>query len=236
MPTSPRDRRPDDDPGATRLTPDPQPAGGPPPPGDTADAGLGAPAPTGAGTPSAKEVKNRQREAFGGIKWGSAFFGWLSATGLAVILLSLATAAGVAIGLSTLNSATGANAATANAGTIGLTGSIVLLLILMLAYFAGGYVAARMARFDGFRQGLAVWVVGVVLAVLLALAGAVAGAQYNVLANLNLPAVPLSGQQVTTAGLIALAAVLVGTLVAAITGGKVGERYHRKIDRVGLPR
>jgi hypothetical protein len=37
---------------------------------------------------------------------------------------------------------------------------------------------------------------------------------------------------VTTGGLIALAAVVVGTLLAAIAGGKVGTHYHGKIDRI----
>ena len=40
-----------------------------------------------------------QRARFGGIKWGAAFFGWLSANGLAVILVALLSAAGVALGL-----------------------------------------------------------------------------------------------------------------------------------------
>jgi len=30
---------------------------------------------------------------------------------------------------------------------------------------------------------------------------------------------------------IALAAILIVTLVAAVLGGKAGERYHRKVDR-----
>ena len=38
----------------------------------------------------------------------------------------------------------------------------------------------------------------------------------------------------TTGGIIALAAVLVGSLLAAVIGGKTGERYHKKVDRAGL--
>lgn len=30
-----------------------------------------------------------------------------------------------------------------------------------------------------------------------------------------------------------MALILIGTLIAAIAGGKVGERYHRKVDRAG---
>ncbi|MGZ6645790.1 MAG: hypothetical protein ACXVFT_28620, partial [Solirubrobacteraceae bacterium] len=41
-------------------------------------------------------MRARQRDRFGGIRWGSAFFGLLSAIGLAAILLGIAAAAGVA--------------------------------------------------------------------------------------------------------------------------------------------
>ncbi|BAS18013.1 hypothetical protein AHiyo8_63160 [Arthrobacter sp. Hiyo8] len=36
----------------------------------------------------------REKEQFGGIKIGSAFFGWLTATGMAVLLVALVAAAG----------------------------------------------------------------------------------------------------------------------------------------------
>jgi hypothetical protein len=43
----------------------------------------------------------------------------------------------------------------------------------------------------------------------------------------------LAGEPAATGGAIALALILIATLVAAIMGGKVGERYHRKVDRAG---
>jgi hypothetical protein len=51
-----------------------------------------------------------------------------------------------------------------NAETIGTAGGIGLLVILALAYFCGGYVAGRMARFDGARQGIGVWLWGLIAA------------------------------------------------------------------------
>jgi hypothetical protein len=77
------------------------------------------------------------------------------------------------------------------------------------------------------------WIIGLLVIVLLAVAGAVLGSQYNVLSQLNLPSIPISGDTATTAGIIAGIAALVVTLLAAVLGGKLGERYHRKIDRVG---
>ena len=184
---------------------------------------------------AARDAVDAQHARFGGIKWGAAFFGWLSANGLAVILLALLSAAGVAFGLTQVSSADqAADQATAAADTIGLTGGIALLVVLFLAYLAGGYVAGRMARFDGVKQGLAVWIIGLLVAVLLGIAGAVLGSQYNVLSQLNLPSLPISGDTLTTAGIIALVAVLVATLAGAILGGKLGTRYHRKVDRAGF--
>jgi hypothetical protein len=33
---------------------------------------------------------------------------------------------------------------------------------------------------------------------------------------------------------LALAIIVVGTLIAAVAGGKAGERYHRRVDRAGF--
>jgi hypothetical protein len=183
---------------------------------------------------AARDAVDAQHARYGGIKWGAAFFGWLSANGLAVLLLALLSAAGIAFGLTQVDSADqAAREATARADTIGITGGIALLVVLFLAYLAGGYVAGRMARFDGTKQGLAVWIIGLLVVVLLAVGGAVLGAEYNVLSQLNLPSIPISGDTATTAGIIAGIAALVVTLLAAVLGGKLGTRYHRKIDRVG---
>ncbi|MFL6114245.1 MAG: hypothetical protein ACJ786_23230, partial [Catenulispora sp.] len=158
---------------------------------------------------AARDAVNAQHDRFGGIKWGAAFFGWLSANGLAVILLAILSAAGVAFGLTQVSSADQAtNQATQNADTIGIAGGITLLVVLFLAYLAGGYVAGRMARFDGIRQGLAVWVIGLLVVIVLAIVGAVLGAKYNVLSQLNLPSIPISAGTLTTGGIIAGIAAL----------------------------
>ncbi len=91
-----------------------------------------------------------------------------------------------------------------------------------------------MSRFDGVRQGLAVWLVGLLIVLLLAAAGGILGSQYNVLQQLNLPRIPIDEGTATTAGLITLAAILLVTLFGAVLGGKLGERYHRKVDRAGF--
>jgi hypothetical protein len=107
-------------------------------------------------------------------------------------------------------------------------------LVLFLSYLFGGYVAGRMARRSGVAHGVAVFVLGVILA---ALAGALVGAASDTdairtnLRNLGVPTTADEWSSVATiAGLVALAAMLIG----AILGGSLGERWHGKLVRRAL--
>jgi hypothetical protein len=178
----------------------------------------------------ARVDEGAQRRLYGGFNLGSAFFGWLVATGLGAILTALLAAAGSAVALSKINNA---QDAVKSADTVGIVSGILLILALVIAYFAGGYVAGRMSRFDGARQGAGVWIIGLIITILLAALGAAAGAKYNVLQQLNLPRIPVNEGSLTSGGIITLVVLLILTLLSAISGGKVGEGYHRKIDRAG---
>lgn len=175
-------------------------------------------------------ARERGRDEFGGFNIGAAFFGWLVATGLAALLTAILSAAGAAIGLTQVSG----SQAQDSAGTLSLVGAILLLVVFLIAYYAGGYVAGRLSRFDGGRQGFGAWLFGIVLTILLALAGVIFGSEYNVLEQLQLPRIPVDEGSLATGGLIALAAVLIGTALASIGGGKAGERYHKKIDRAAI--
>lgn len=185
-----------------------------------------------------EEVIEREKEQFGGIKFGSAFFGWLTATGMAILLTALVAAAGAAIGLgAAANVDQAAEDAAQNAGTVGIVGAIVLAVILFVAYYCGGYVAGRMARFNGAKQGLAVWLWAIIIAIIVAILAAVAGSQFNVLANLNsFPRIPINEGDLTTVSIITAVVVALVSLGGAILGGIAGMHFHRKVDRVGLGR
>jgi hypothetical protein len=183
------------------------------------------------GVTAARDVRARQRDEFGGFNWGSAFFGWLVAIGLGALLTAAISGAGAAIGLTDSGVQ---NSAENNAETVTVAGGILLLLVAMVAYYCGGYVAGRMSRFDGARQGLGVWVFGLLATVAIAAAGWIFGDEYNLLDRLDLPRIPIDAGDLTTGGIIALAAIVLGTLIAAMSGGKVGQRYHNKIDRHGF--
>ncbi len=176
-----------------------------------------------------RSTEDARREEFGGFNFGADFFGWLVAVALTVLLAGLVGAIATAVG-STLN--VDQTDAERQAGTFGIATAIALLVTLMIAYFAGGYVAGRMSRFDGARQGVGVWLIGLLVTLIVVGVGAIFGSQYNVFQRVNLPSMPIPTEKATWGAIITLLAVLLGTLLAAVAGGKVGQRYHTKVDRV----
>ena len=185
-----------------------------------------------------RSVVSREKESYGGIKWGSAFFGWLTATGTAVLLTALLAAAGTAVGVATDTSTDeAAGQASRQAGTIGVVGGIALLIVVLIAYYCGGYVAGRMARFNGVKQGIAVWGWAVAIAVVVTITGALLGDRYDILARLGgFPRLPINAGDLTTSSIIAVAIAVLAALVGAILGGLAGMRFHRNVDKAGLGR
>jgi hypothetical protein len=164
-----------------------------------------------------------------GFKFGAAFFGWLIAIAMTV-LLSAAVSAVAMLTAEILDYNRGdAEAAPAAAG---LTAAVMAIVVIAVAFYSGGYVAGRLARFDGARNGFGVWMVAVLVAVLAAGAGALLNSQYDWLTDIQRPDIALSNGTLATGGVIAAVAVIVVTLLAAIIGGKAGQRYHEKIDRL----
>ena len=168
------------------------------------------------------------RHRFGGANVGAAFFGWLVAVGMTALLTGILAVVATAVGY---NSGITQSDAERAAGTVTLVTAIVLLAVLLIAYYSGGYVAGRMSRFDGARQGLMVWVIGLLVTLLAAVLGWIAGDQYNLLDRVEVPRIPIPTDDITLGGIITGVAVLVGTLLAAMFGGTVGRRYHSRVDR-----
>ncbi|MGY1729639.1 hypothetical protein ACI79J_22000 [Geodermatophilus sp. SYSU D01062] len=76
--------------------------------------------------------------------------------------------------------------------------------------------------------------IGPLVVVIAAVLGAVLGSEYDVLSQLDLPSIPISGDTLTTAGIVAGLAALLVTLLSAILGGELGTRHHREVDRAGF--
>jgi hypothetical protein len=166
-------------------------------------------------------------ERYGGMNLGADLIGWLVALGIAVLLTGIIGAVVAAVREQTDISQ---STAEREAGTIGVVAAVVLVVVMAIGYFTGGYVAGRMSRFDGGRQGLGVWGIGLLVMVVAAALGALFGRQYNVLDRVNLPQLPVSAEEASLGALVTGLVLLIVTLLAALAGGKVGRNYHRKVD------
>jgi hypothetical protein len=178
-----------------------------------------------------RQARETAREEYGGMNTGADFFGWLVAVAVAALLTGIIGA--LVAGISKTADISQSDAER-QAGTIGIVSAVVLVLVVGVGYYAGGYVAGRMSRFDGVRQGLGVWLIGLVVMIVAGVTGAVFGRQYNVLDRVDLPQLPVSDADASTGALITGAALLLVSLLAALAGGKVGRDYHSKVDAAHL--
>jgi hypothetical protein len=179
------------------------------------------------------EIRAAERAEFGGMKFGSAFFGWLTAAGLAALLTALVAAILTALNLSAEDVGDGV----ARVVDLGIAGAIAVAVVVFIAYFAGGYVAGRMARFSGALQGFAVWLWAIIIALLAAGMAWLLGTRFDILGQLEaFPRIPIRTDEVTLPGIITAVVLALIPLVAAILGGMAGMRYHRRVDAAGLDR
>ncbi|WP_448004955.1 hypothetical protein [Agromyces bauzanensis] len=184
------------------------------------------------------EIVERQREAFGGVKVGSAFFGLLITMAVGAILGGLLAAAGAALGLGPLLlPRVPARVGSFDAEMVGWFVLGAGLAIVLVAFYCGGYVAGRMARFSGFVQGLAVWAWALVIAILAGVAGFLLGGRlFEDLTD----RVDGYGRLLVPEDFVLIAAIITAVVVAvaglgmAMLGGMAGMRYHRRVDRVAL--
>ena len=172
------------------------------------------------GDPGLDEARAR----FGGVDIPATIAGALAALGTAALLAGIG--AGLAAGGGTFGYQLGVDDATEELTAAGL---IAGLAALCLAFLIGGWVAGRVARYDGGRNGLLTVLWFVLLAAAAAALGAIAGDEYDAFRNVNLPqwfdSDALTGSAIAT-GALALAVML----LAGWTGGRLGERYHRRAD------
>jgi hypothetical protein len=161
------------------------------------------------------EAHNR----FGGMDLPAALAGLLAAVGLAVLLSGIASAAG-SYGYQRGTDTT----------DLSIGGLAAGLGVLLVSFLIGGWVAGRMARYDGVRNGLMTAVLFMLLAGGLAALGAWAGDKYDFFARVNLPSWFTDIDRGSAIGGAALGLVVM--LLAGALGGAWGGRYHRRADAV----
>lgn len=161
---------------------------------------------------------------YGGVDVAATLIGMLAALALLILIGGLI---GAAIGV--IGYQTGLKGNHTSLSIAGLVGGVVALL---LAFFIGGWAAARIARYDGVRNGVTTAVWAVLLAAVLAGLGAALGTKYNVFEHVpNLPNW-FSTDALTVGAIASAAAAVIAMLVGGALGGWRGERYHRRIDRL----
>ena len=179
---------------------------------------------------AAEDREDRLRDMYGGVDWLASFLGFVFALVAGAIFAAIAGVVLAPLGFS-LN-------LTGSLGAAAITGLVLLGVLIFLTYFFGGYVAGRLARFDGGRNGamLLVWTLLTGLLLLLAAgvfsgflpggaADAIGGFMDSTLSALD----SLSSAGVV--GIVVAVAVLLLALLGGLLGGRLGSRYHAEIDR-----
>src|SRR5215217_4392144 len=180
---------------------------------------------------AAKEREDRLRDMYGGVDWLASFLGYIFAVVVGSLLAVIAGLVLAPLGFSVnLEGQIGAGI---------ITGLVLVGVLIFLTYFFGGYVAGRLARFDGGRNGamLLLWTLAVAL--LAALAGGIFSNFLPTGISDGMRSL-IQNQVLTTIGnltqlgiggiLVAIGALLVA-LLGGFLGGRLGSRYHAEIDR-----
>lgn len=154
------------------------------------------------------------RSRFGGVDPTAILAGTMAAIGTLLLLSSLAGALG-RIGY---EQGTGRD-------ELSTAGLVAGLVVLGLSLLFGGYVAGRVARYEGKRNGL---LTGVLFALLSALVAGLAS-QSDRVRDLDLPRFLDTGT-LTVAAIASAVTALIVTLGAATLGGRFGAAYHRRVD------
>jgi hypothetical protein len=154
---------------------------------------------------------------FGGFDLLAALGGMLAALGLTVLLAGIAGATG-----------TVSYQRDTDIADVSSAGLITGMAILLVAFFVGGWVAGRMARYDGILNGTLSALLFVLLAGGLSALGTWADAKYDFFNDVRLPQW-FSGPD-TAAAMITAAVGIAVVLLAGALGGGAGTRYHRRAD------
>jgi hypothetical protein len=178
-----------------------------------------------------EEREDRLRDMYGGVDWLASFLGFVFTLVIASVFSTVAGLVLVPFGFSP-------DISGGELGASVLTGLAVVGVLIFLTYFFGGYVAGRLARFDGGRNGAMVLAWTIIVALILALVAVVFSGflptdAARVIANLTQGTASAVGNLAGAgvAGIVVAVAALLLALLGGIFGGRLGSRYHTEIDR-----
>src|SRR5919112_724975 len=180
---------------------------------------------------AAEEREDRLRDMYGGVDWFASFLGFVFAIVLGAVFSAVA-------GFVLVPFAITPDLSGGQIGASLITGLALLGVLIFLTFFFGGYVAGRLARFDGGRNGGMVVVWMFIVFVILALAAAIfsgflpAGiAERSVILLDWIMSMTRNLAGAGVAGLVTAGAALLLALLGGSLGGRMGSRYHIEIDR-----
>src|SRR5215213_203796 len=183
---------------------------------------------------AAEEREDRLRDMYGGVDWLASFLGYVFTVVLALVFSAIAGLVLVPFGFPPEISG-------GQLGASVLTGLAVLGVLIFLTYFFGGYVAGRLARFDGGRNGAMVLVWTFIVVLILALvtvvfSGFLPDGAAEGIRNLGQGTASAAGSLASSlagagvAGIVVAVAALLLALLGGFFGGRLGSRYHTEID------
>lgn len=169
----------------------------------------------------------RLREIYGGVDWLASFIGCVFALLCGGVLLSLAGLVfSLFLGNLTLD--------LQQVDPVTISSLVVVGLVLFLAFFCGGYVAGRLVRFDGGRNGAVTVGWGLLLVVIFAIFGVFLGGPiFAPLQEFVQTGIGPTLNTLNQAGLLGIG-IAVGALLLMVLGGflggRLGQSYHTRID------
>ena len=181
---------------------------------------------------AAEEREDRLRDMYGGVDWLASFLGFVFVLVAGALFSLVAGLVLVPLGISP-------DLAGAELGAAAITGLVLVAILVFLTYFFGGYVAGRLARFDGGRNGAMLLLWTGVTVLILALVNAVlsgflpAGVSEGIgnLVQNNVFSTIGGLSQLGVTGVLIFAGALLVALLGGFLGGRLGSRYHAEIDR-----
>jgi hypothetical protein len=181
---------------------------------------------------AAEDREDRLRDMYGGVDWLASFLGFVFVLVAGALLSLVAGLVLVPLGISP-------DLVGAELGAAAITGLVLVAILVFLTYFFGGYVAGRLARFDGGRNGAMLLLWTGVTVLILALVNAVlsrflpAGVSEDIgnLVQNNVLSTIGGLSQLGVAGVLIFAGALLVALLGGFLGGRLGSRYHTEIDR-----
>lgn len=113
-----------------------------------------------------------------------------------------------------------------------IIGAAVAIVVVFLTFLFGGWVAGRMSRFAGGKNGMGAGLWLLIFASIFALLGAFIGPEFNAFGTAGLPDwfSAIRSDVRTTPALIVAALFALAALLGGYAGGRLGDRYNEKVD------